>query len=112
LEEIIFENFNIFENNIINVELAKALRYDKLVFNLSFVTLGMWIILEYPKTKKDFLKSIPMIKCLNQFSFFVEILCNDMKKWLKYVLYGGHQMGFVLQHVEFCIKFSFLLNFM
>jgi len=27
LEEIIFENFNIFENNIINVELAKVLRY-------------------------------------------------------------------------------------
>ncbi len=66
LEEIIFENFNIFENNIINVELAKALRYDKLVLNLSFVTLGMWIILEYPKTKKDFLKSTLMIKCLNQ----------------------------------------------
>jgi len=27
LGEIIFENFNISENNIINVELAKALRY-------------------------------------------------------------------------------------
>jgi hypothetical protein len=27
LEEIIFENFNIFENNIISVELAKELRY-------------------------------------------------------------------------------------
>jgi hypothetical protein len=27
LEEIIFENFNISENNIINVELAKVLRY-------------------------------------------------------------------------------------
>jgi hypothetical protein len=40
LEEIIFENFNIFENNIINVELAKVLRYDKLVLNFSFVTLG------------------------------------------------------------------------
>jgi len=26
LEEIIFENFNIFENNIISVELAKVLR--------------------------------------------------------------------------------------
>jgi hypothetical protein len=47
-----------------------------------------------------------------KFSFFVEILCNDMKKWLKYVLYGGHQMDFVLQHVEFCVKFSFLLDFM
>jgi hypothetical protein len=33
LEEIIFENFNIFENNIINVELAKVLRY--LVFTHS-----------------------------------------------------------------------------
>jgi hypothetical protein len=27
LEEIIFENFNIFENNIISVELAKVLEY-------------------------------------------------------------------------------------
>jgi hypothetical protein len=27
LEEIIFENFNISENNIISVELAKVLRY-------------------------------------------------------------------------------------
>jgi hypothetical protein len=27
LEEIIFENFNISENNIFNVELAKVLRY-------------------------------------------------------------------------------------
>jgi hypothetical protein len=27
LEEIIFENFSIFENNIISVELAKVLRY-------------------------------------------------------------------------------------
>jgi hypothetical protein len=27
LEEIIFENFNISENNIIGVELAKVLRY-------------------------------------------------------------------------------------
>jgi hypothetical protein len=30
LEEIIFENFNIFENNIISVELAKVLRYFEL----------------------------------------------------------------------------------
>jgi hypothetical protein len=66
LEEIVSENFNIFENNIISVELAKALKYDKLVLNLSFVTLGMWIILECPNTKKDFLKSAPVIKCLNQ----------------------------------------------
>jgi hypothetical protein len=29
LEEIIFEIFNIFENNIINVNLAKVLRYYK-----------------------------------------------------------------------------------
>jgi len=27
LEEMIFENFNIYENNIISVELAKVLRY-------------------------------------------------------------------------------------
>jgi hypothetical protein len=33
-----------------------------------------------------------------------------MKMWLKYVLFGGHQMGFVPQHVEFCVKFRFLLN--
>jgi hypothetical protein len=66
LEKIIFENFNIFENNIISVELAKVLRYDKLVLNLSFVTLGMWIMLEYPLKKMDFKKSTPMIKCFNQ----------------------------------------------
>jgi hypothetical protein len=31
LEEIFFENFNIFENNIISVELAKVLRYQPLL---------------------------------------------------------------------------------
>jgi hypothetical protein len=46
LEEIIFEN------NIISVELAKVLRYDKLVLNLSFVTLCTWIMLEYPLKKR------------------------------------------------------------
>jgi hypothetical protein len=29
LEEIIFQNFNNFENNIINVELAKVLGYSQ-----------------------------------------------------------------------------------
>jgi hypothetical protein len=29
LGEIIFENFNIFENNIVSVELAKELRYNR-----------------------------------------------------------------------------------
>jgi len=47
-----------------------------------------------------------------KFNFFVEILCNYMKRWLKYVLFCGQHMGFVPQHVEFCVKFSFLLNFM
>jgi len=30
--------------------------------------------------------------------------------WLKYVLFGGHQMGFVPQLVEFGVKFMFLLQ--
>jgi hypothetical protein len=33
-----------------------------------------------------------------------------MKRWLKYILFGGHQMGFVPQHFEFGVKFSFLLK--
>jgi hypothetical protein len=37
LEEIIFENFSIFENNIINVELAKVLGYMMAKKNGEFV---------------------------------------------------------------------------
>jgi hypothetical protein len=33
-----------------------------------------------------------------------------MKTWLKYVLFGGHHMGFVPHLVEFGFKFSFLLK--
>jgi hypothetical protein len=33
-----------------------------------------------------------------------------MKTWLKYVLFGGHQIGFVSQLVEFGVKFKFLLK--
>jgi hypothetical protein len=32
LEEIIFENFNIYENNMISVKLAKVLRYSRKFF--------------------------------------------------------------------------------
>jgi hypothetical protein len=39
LEEIIFNNFNIFENNIISVELAKVLRASPPVLSMS-----LWII--------------------------------------------------------------------
>jgi hypothetical protein len=38
LEEIIFENFNIYENNIISVELAKVLRYCLLIKDAHFLT--------------------------------------------------------------------------
>jgi hypothetical protein len=38
LEEIIFENFNIFENNIISVELAKVLK----VMNVNTISLP-WV---------------------------------------------------------------------
>jgi hypothetical protein len=31
-----------------------------------------------------------------------------MKIWLKYILFGGHQMGFVSQLVEFGVKFKLL----
>jgi hypothetical protein len=33
-----------------------------------------------------------------------------MKTCLKYVLFGGHQMNFVPQHIEFGVKFKFLLK--
>jgi hypothetical protein len=33
-----------------------------------------------------------------------------MKRWLKYVLFGGHHMGFVPHLVEFGFKFSVLLK--
>jgi hypothetical protein len=35
-----------------------------------------------------------------------------MSTWLKYVLFGGHQMGFVPQPIEFGVKFRFLLKFL
>jgi len=42
---------------------------------------------------------------------FLLIFCNYMKRWLKYVLFGDHQMGkFVPQCVEFGFKFNFLLK--
>jgi len=33
-----------------------------------------------------------------------------MKTWLKYILFSGHKMGFVLQPIEFGVKFDFLLK--
>jgi hypothetical protein len=33
-----------------------------------------------------------------------------MERWLKYVLFSGHHIGFAPQHVEFGFKFSFLLK--
>jgi len=40
LEEIIFENFNISENNIINVELAKVLKYISNYFQITLQIFG------------------------------------------------------------------------
>ncbi len=37
-------------------------------------------------------------------------LWNSMKTWLKYILFGAHQMGFVPQLIEFGVKFRFLLK--
>ncbi len=37
-------------------------------------------------------------------------LMKLQKNRLKYVLFGGHQMGFVPQLVEFGVKFRFLLK--
>jgi hypothetical protein len=45
-----------------------------------------------------------------QIHFLPKKLWSYMKTWLKYVLFGGHQMGFLPQHVEFGVKFSFLLK--
>jgi hypothetical protein len=33
-----------------------------------------------------------------------------MKIWLKYVIFGGYEMGFVLQPIEFNVKFSFFVE--
>jgi hypothetical protein len=30
-----------------------------------------------------------------QIQLLVENLCNYMERWLKYILFGGHEMGFV-----------------
>jgi hypothetical protein len=43
-----------------------------------------------------------------QIHFLLETLWNYMKTWLKYILCGGHQMGFVPLFVEFGVKFTFL----
>jgi hypothetical protein len=40
-----------------------------------------------------------------QIQFFVKHLCNYMKRWLKYVLFGGHYMCFGLpSHIELSPK--------
>jgi hypothetical protein len=33
-----------------------------------------------------------------------------MRTWLKYVLFGGHRMGFIPQTIEFGVKFKLLLK--
>jgi hypothetical protein len=48
---------------------------------------------------------------LCQIHFLFENLWSYMKTWLKYILCGGNQMGFVFQPVEFGVTFTFLLNF-
>ncbi len=45
-----------------------------------------------------------------KFNFLLKIYANYMKRWLKYVIFGGHQMDFVPQRVEYGFKFSFLLK--
>jgi hypothetical protein len=47
LEEIIFENFNNFENNIISVELAKVLRVPSIETNVTLVLL-IWYLPQVP----------------------------------------------------------------
>jgi hypothetical protein len=37
LEEIVFENFNIFVSNIISIELAKVLGYSNLLYLLPYL---------------------------------------------------------------------------
>jgi hypothetical protein len=46
-----------------------------------------------------------------QIHFLLENLWTYMKTWLKYALFGGHQMVFVPQPIEFGVKFRFLLKF-
>ncbi len=45
-----------------------------------------------------------------QIHVLLENLWSYMKTWLKYVIFGGHHMGFVSQPVEFGVKFWFLLK--
>jgi hypothetical protein len=42
-----------------------------------------------------------------KFSFLLKIYANYMKRWLKYVLFGGHQMYFGLPS---CIELSLELK--
>jgi len=42
--------------------------------------------------------------------FFFKIYATYMKRWLRYILFGGHHIGFVHQAIEFGFKFSFLLK--
>jgi hypothetical protein len=42
-----------------------------------------------------------------KFSFLLKIYANYMKRWLKYVLFGGHQMCFGLPS---CIELSLELK--
>jgi hypothetical protein len=39
-----------------------------------------------------------------QIHFFLEYLWSYMKIWLKYILFGGHQMGFVPNLLRFLFK--------
>jgi hypothetical protein len=48
--------------------------------------------------------------CSQLVEVLVQNLCNYIKRWLKYVLFGAHHMGFVPQPIEFGFKFSFLLK--
>jgi hypothetical protein len=45
-----------------------------------------------------------------QIHFLLENLWSYMKTWLKYILFGGHEMRFVYQPIEFGVKFKFLFK--
>jgi hypothetical protein len=70
----------------------------KLSWNMSYVVAIIWVL-------------FPRLLSLVSHLGFCWNFCNYMERWLKYILFGGHQIvKFVPQHVEFGFKFSFLLK--
>jgi hypothetical protein len=83
LEKIIFENFNIFENNIINVELANVLRYFS--FHPFLTTWAKSLSLA--NEKQSFIAEEQMI-------FLAQVLCKALT--VNYVQFHEPQRRFTV----------------